>query len=91
MTKPRVALILAAALLALLASIAVSFAQTQNFRWELSGTFTMNGAVVEGRCDGPHRIYIARVYGNADGLSPVALSVVKDGCLRTPAENPKAD
>ena len=93
MNKPRVALIIAAAMLALLGSIAAVFAQAKGWEWRLSsesgtGILAYYTAVkVDATCDGPNRVYIAR----ADDRSNIAMSVVKDGCLRTPAENPRGD
>ena len=91
MNKPRVALIIAAALLALLGSIAAVFAQTKGWEWRLSSEgnpFVYYTEVkVDATCDGPNRVYIARVLrGDA-----IAMSVVKDGCLRQPAEAPRGD
>lgn len=92
MTKSRVALVLAAALLALLSSIAVAFAQTKAWQWTLEREMTSflgfyTSVKVDATCDGPNRVYVARALTN----DSIAMSVVKDGCLRTPAEAPRAD
>lgn len=92
MTKTRVALVIAAVLLAVLGSIAVAFAQTKAWEWSLkvehSGMLSYYTAVkVDATCDGPNRVYIARALTN----DSIAMSVVKDGCLRQPAEAPRAD
>lgn len=84
MTKGRVALVIAAALLAVLGSIAVAFAQGKQV-WELNGSMTMNSAKVETFCDGPHKVYVARTY-SMDGPSTLSLFVLQNGCVRQPAE-----
>jgi hypothetical protein len=92
MNKPRVALIIAAAMLALLGSIAAVFADNRPWTWtfevQTSGLLSYYTKVrVDAICDGPNRVYIARALTN----DAISMSVVKDGCLRTPAENPKGD
>lgn len=92
MTKCRVSLIIAAIMFAVLGSIAVAFAQSKAWEWTLEKeNFRMlsyfTRVKVDATCDGPNRVYIARALTG----DSIAMSVVKDGCVRQPAEAPRAD
>jgi hypothetical protein len=80
--KVKVAAVFGLAVLAYLASIAAVFAQQFNF----GSSFAMNSVQVDTLCDGPHKMYLARVKSFSDAPSPISLFVLKNGCVRPPAE-----